>query len=80
MNVHQRSDKVKETNLMILFNNETMILGGPKSRDRSTNVSKADNASPRKNGNISARNNNYSSNNYRNKTSVTAHSTKQKRD
>ena len=60
MNVHNRADRVKETNLLILFNNETMILGAPKSRDRSNNVSKLESASPRKIGNVSARMNNLS--------------------
>jgi hypothetical protein len=72
MNVHNRA---KETNLMILFNNETMILGGPKSKERSNNVSKLENASPRKNGNISSRKQNVSSN-----TRKTGTSNKQKRD
>jgi hypothetical protein len=60
---------------MILFNNETMILGGPKSKERSNNVSKLENASPRKNGNISSRKQNVSSN-----TRKTGTSNKQKRD
>lgn len=62
MNVHNRADRVKETNLLILFNNETMILGAPKSRDRSNNASKLENVSPRKLGNTSARINNFSNN------------------
>jgi hypothetical protein len=55
MKVNTRgNDRNHETNLLILFNNETMIL--PSSHNRSKNVSQLDNTSPRKNGNISARN------------------------
>ena len=60
---------------MILFNNETMILGGPKNKERSNNVSKLENVSPRKNANISPRKQNISSN-----TRKTVTSNKQKRD
>jgi hypothetical protein len=59
MRVNKRVDRIPETNLMVLFNNETMILG-PTSQTWSKNTSKMEAESPRKIGNTSARNNNYS--------------------
>jgi hypothetical protein len=49
---------VKDTNLMILFNNETKILA-QNSKARSKNSSKIEPESPRKIGTASSRNNNF---------------------